>query len=280
MNFSTHQLRQFVAAVGVVALAFGAAGCPDDEDNGNDTGMMEEDTGMMDDSGMDSGMDTMVEDTSEPEDTADEDTSAPDDTGMDTGTMGDTDMIDDADGGGMAFNFRTDDPSDYEQIDRLGMPAVSTALAGDKKDAYNRGTPADDVAGNFLPTVAANLQALHGWFDSDLQSLGLTPCDPTDQDGNGLPECVDQEVVMGGPTVGDLVVPDTITLDTSQPAGFPNGRALADPVIDVTLAVILLDMSTHSPSTFADMPLNPAMNDANSGNFPQSFPYLNPPHTP
>jgi hypothetical protein len=69
----------------------------------------------------------------------------------------------------------------------------------------------------------------------------------------------------------DLIVPDTITVDLSQPSGFPNGRALPDPVIDVTLAVALLDMDVHGPSTFVNIPLNPASNDVP---FRDAFPFL------
>ena len=39
------------------------------------------------------------------------------------------------------------------------------------------------------------------------------------------------------------VVPDTLKIDLTAAAGFPNGRKLEDPVIDVTLAVVLLDLT-------------------------------------
>ncbi|MFK7893366.1 MAG: DUF4331 family protein, partial [Granulosicoccus sp.] len=55
-------------------------------------------------------------------------------------------------------------------------------------------------------------------------------------------------------------------------AGFPNGRLLSDPVIDVTLAVALLELSgnpaPHTATTLVGV-LNPATNDlALSGEFP------------
>jgi hypothetical protein len=40
--------------------------------------------------------------------------------------------------------------------------------------------------------------------------------------------------------VAGLILPDTLRLDPTSTGTFPNGRALADPVIDVTLAVLLL----------------------------------------
>lgn len=86
--------------------------------------------------------------------------------------------------------------------------------------------------------------------------------------------CLNQTVPGTGTTVAGLVVPDTITVDLRQPAGFPNGRRLQDPVIDITLAAIFLDLSVHSPLTFFNIPLNPPANDRP---FRSTFPYLAPP---
>lgn len=83
--------------------------------------------------------------------------------------------------------------------------------------------------------------------------------------------CLEQIVPGTGKRVVDLVVPDTITVDLSKPSGFPNGRRLQDPVIDITLAVIFLDMTKHGPSTFVNLPLNPPSNDRP---FRTQFPYL------
>jgi hypothetical protein len=77
-------------------------------------------------------------------------------------------------------------------------------------------------------------------------------------------------VAQGAP----LVLPDTLKVDTANPAGFPNGRALADPVIDVTLAVLLLDLSVHSATDLVGA-LNPATNDVA---FLTEFPYVAPAH--
>lgn len=98
----------------------------------------------------------------------------------------------------------------------------------------------------------------------------------------GLPECFGQQIAPGV-TVASLVVPDTLRIDPSAPAGFPNGRYLADPVIDVTLGVIFLKMgavcgdSTCSPATLLTPPLNPPANDVA---FDTNFPYLAAPHQP
>jgi len=73
--------------------------------------------------------------------------------------------------------------------------------------------------------------------------------------------------------VVSLVVPDTITLDTSAAAGFPNGRTLTDPVMDVTLSVILLDLTVNDATTLVGT--NPTANDVA---FATEFPYLAPAH--
>lgn len=86
--------------------------------------------------------------------------------------------------------------------------------------------------------------------------------------------CLNQTVPGTGTTVAGLVVPDTITVDLSKPSGFPNGRRLQDPVVDVTLAALFLDLSKHSPLTFFNIPLNPPANDRP---FRANFPYLAPP---
>ncbi len=80
----------------------------------------------------------------------------------------------------------------------------------------------------------------------------------------------------GGQTLRSLIIPDTLKLDLSRPSGFPNGRDLDDPVIDVTLAALFLDFAVtgQSPATFAQLPINPPANDKP---FSTDFPFLAPP---
>ena len=86
--------------------------------------------------------------------------------------------------------------------------------------------------------------------------------------------CLSQ-TVFEGRSVANLVVPDVLQLDLNQPSGFPNGRRLQDPVIDVTLAVLFLDLKSQSAATFANLPLDPKGNDVP---LPSTFPYLAPAH--
>jgi len=94
-----------------------------------------------------------------------------------------------------------------------------------------------------------------------------TPPPPTSFD---VGPCLNQTVVPGR-TVANLVVPDLLRLDLNQPAGFPNGRRFEDPVVDVTLAVIFLDLARHPATTFAALPVNPNTLDQP---LPTSFPFL------
>jgi hypothetical protein len=85
------------------------------------------------------------------------------------------------------------------------------------------------------------------------------------------------QIVPGtaGLTVRQLIVPDTLKLNLSLPSGFPNGRDLDDPVVDISLAMFFLDLTKSGQSlrTFANLPLNPGGNDVA---LPSSFPFLAP----
>ncbi|MBC8073392.1 MAG: DUF4331 family protein [Deltaproteobacteria bacterium] len=229
------------------------------------------------------------------------------------------------------FQFNETPVDQYVRVDRMGFPAVNTALhLGGDKDAYNAESPETDVGTFFsdnVDEVVASLRLLHlgpddlgagsDGLDDDLSGLfgAGSPCTVP---GPGVAgQCVDQ----GG---GVAVLPDTIKLDLDLPNGFhidpttcgpvANGRALADPVIDIELAILLLDLSeapwaedsgigfqcdpacdpdtedcVHSrATTFLNLPgaavglkqdfsLNPIANDVA---FSDSFPYLAPAQTP
>ena len=201
------------------------------------------------------------------------------------------------------FEFNQTPPEDYVQLDRKGFPGVNTALNifGDK-NAYNQAAPVDDGVLTFAGEAVASLRFLH-WGDADavappampgpglnddLAALGLDPCTAPPMAGFG--ECLDISENNGG----QFAIPDTVKIDTNAPAGFPNGRLLTDPVIDVILAVLLLDLDfnqamspvivdgTNVLFTFTaiqveDGPvfsLNPPANDVE---FPGDWPHLAPP---
>jgi hypothetical protein len=184
------------------------------------------------------------------------------------------------------FAFRTDDPSAYARVDRVGMPAVSSALIT-SKDEYNDGDPAGDLMPPTVPwrwgtEIIANLSALHDALEEDLSTAGLAGCADYAAVPADATACVLQ--MVGARSVGELVVPDTLSIDTAAPAGFPNGRVPADPAMDRTLSILLLDLGSASgcggpctPGTLEALPLNPSVNDLV---FEAEFPYLVGPHVP
>lgn len=171
-------------------------------------------------------------------------------TGMETDT--------DTDTGEDEFVFDDSPPEDYAQVDRMGMPAINSAVITDK-DVYNMSSPADDASGMFVDQIITNVTGLHDALDDDLIGAMLVPCAPMD--------CVNQ--------AAPLVVPDTLKIDLTVDAGFPNGRLPADPVMDVTLAVVLLDLSAMGQTALTLVGLNPTANDVE---FSEDFPYFAPPH--
>jgi hypothetical protein len=179
---------------------------------------------------------------------------------------------DDDDGAGtdenVEFAFAADAIDSYTRVDRMGMPAISTALIS-SKDAYNNADPANDAAGDFVPEILASLEFLHGALDGQLTELGLTPCTVV---GDATGTCAQFAV--------PLILPDTLKLNTTAASGFPNGRLLTDPVIDATLAVALLELTGDTPPhTVTDLVgvLNPAANDLA---FNDAFPFVAAPHQP
>ncbi len=101
------------------------------------------------------------------------------------------------------------------------------------------------------------------------QSAPLVIPAPSGANFNVLP-CLSQ-LVGPNTTVANLVVPDTVTINLNAPSGFPNGRRLSDSVIDITLAVLLLDLTREPATRFTDLPLGP---QANEVPFRPDFPYL------
>ncbi len=170
----------------------------------------------------------------------------------------------------------------YNRVDRKGFPAINTGLnlLGDK-DAYNAGNPTDDAALMFATNIFESLETLHlgapgmqtmnnTGLDDDLMALGLIPCVPPPAP---MDNCDDQ----GGP----FAIPDVVAIDLDDPAGFPNGRTLPDPVIDIIFAVLLLDLDEEPVTRFIDLDLDgvlgPSLNPlANDVEFSAEFPYLAP----
>lgn len=79
--------------------------------------------------------------------------------------------------GGSNFNFRTDPPSAYVQVDRMGMPAIATALIGSSaKNAYNDDSPAVDGGRKYVNEITSTLGVLANALQDDFKGLGLPIC--------------------------------------------------------------------------------------------------------
>ncbi len=173
-------------------------------------------------------------------------------------------------GGGVCTPFRTTAPVEgtptatlgaYVRVDRMGQPAVATALIGPglasgvgaAKDAYNDSNPTEDAA------IASGVQLLtaigfyHQALDAQLIAAGLTPCSvthtfpvpgvPVPVPACGVQHYDGTDLTAAGRPVVSLILPDTLRLDTAAASHFPNGRTPTDAVIDPILSVLLLNMS-------------------------------------
>lgn len=115
------------------------------------------------------------------------------------------------------------------------------------------------------------LAAVAGCGGEEGSSPAPTTPPPPSATSFSVTPCLNQIVPGTGSTVAGLVVPDTVTINLNAPSGFPNGRRLEDPVIDLTFAVIFLNLDVHPVDTLVKLPLNPATNDRP---FRADFPYL------
>jgi hypothetical protein len=227
-----------------LAMPLALTACPSD-DEADDEIAAETDTG---DTTDESGTSSSTTDDDTTETTEEESTADTTEESTDTTTGEDP------------FVFADNPPDEYVRVDRMGMPAVATAVITNK-DMYNAANPSEDANADFVPEISMNVTGLHAALDDDLVALMAVPCAPAD--------CLLQ--------AGPLVIPDTLKIDLTMPAGFPNGRMLTDQVVDITLAVVLLDLTVpmQTPATFASIPVNPGANDVE---FLMEFPWLAPPN--
>ena len=139
----------------------------------------------------------------------------------------------------------------------MSVTLLVLASCGGSPDA-----PASNTAGNMGTTPPANVAAAPTGSQTS-RRIDVIPC---------LVQGLGSTTEVA--TLTTLISSDTLKLDLNTPAGFPNGRRLTDPVVDLTLAVLFLDLSRHPVTTFAALPLNPPANDRP---FREAFPYLAPP---
>jgi hypothetical protein len=126
-------------------------------------------------------------------------------------------------------DFRPDDaekfeanPGDLRQVDRMGNPAVNTALIPvSLKDAFNFGQPEDDAT-DFGLVILDQILTLDKKF-------GTCPQSATD------PSTCNPNVAL----LASVAVPDILRFAANAPDGYPNGRQLADRTTDILISLIL-----------------------------------------
>lgn len=206
------------------------------------------------------------------------------------------------------FSFNNASPDHYVRIDRMGEPAVATALLSrtngsptpvdgtgkpvnpgasnkfnnfdNQRDAFNRGDPVNDARDfAFMLTVGPQVNSLanyHYKLGPQLRALGLTPCStetvtpPSGISQVDISGCVAQ--------AAPVVLPDVITYDPNVAASWPNGRTFDDPVVDRLLAASLLKLTgsppPHTINTLVGV-LNPTKDETGTPS-PTTFPHLRP----
>ena len=160
----------------------------------------------------------------------------------------------------------------YHQVSRLGMPLVNEVVIPIKdKDVFNASRPADD--GQFLdyvtdPEVPRLIEAIYGdeapdTPRNDLVSVFLTGVDGLNQPDDVVPS-EQLRLNMTTPVSDD---PNRLGVIGGDNQGYPNGRRLADDVIDITLQVAEGEL-VGEPNDYGD-----GVNTNDTG-FADSFPYV------
>jgi hypothetical protein len=143
----------------------------------------------------------------------------------------------------------------YDQVDRMGRPAINTVFNGlhapvsstlnnAEKEAFNRINPTSDRA-----VATDNVVAVLDTIGAVLTANGATPY--TGAQVNGIAR---------------TLLPDILTFQVGNSAGFLNGRKLSDDVINAEFSLL-----TNGAVTSDGV-------NANDRTFSSSFPYLAAPH--
>lgn len=160
----------------------------------------------------------------------------------------------------------------YRQVSRLGMPLVNEVVIPLKdKNRFNASAPRND--GQFLdyvtkPELPKLIEAVYG-IDApkeprdDLVSVFLTGVKGLNQPGNVTPS-EQLRLNMSTPVSDD---PNRLGVIGGDNQGFPNGRRLADDVIDISLQVVEGEL-VGQPNDLSD-----GVN-ANDVQFGDQFPFL------
>jgi hypothetical protein len=182
---------------------------------------------------------------------------------------------------------------DFVQVSRLGMPLVNEVVVPvGAKDYFNASKPKNDA--QFLgkvedPELPHVIHALYGLDvpDSDPNKAGIQRDDLVQVFLTGLPGLNKPDGVqpsemlrlnLDTPLCGKAGAPACNRLGVigDDPQGFPNGRRLADDIIDVSLRVVEGHLLGQNEPTSGVLGDGVAQNDLS---FRSSFPYLALPHS-
>ena len=167
-------------------------------------------------------------------------------------------------------------PSGYVQVSRLGMPLVNEVVIPVKdKDKFNASKPSGD--GQFLsyvqdPEVPKLIEAIYAvpapeTPRADLVSVFLTGVDGLNQPDNVTPSEQLRLNMSINPDNAGCAVYSRLGVIGGDLCGFPNGRRLADDIIDIALQVV------EGVLVGQDTGLGDGV-DTNDVSFLSAFPYV------
>jgi hypothetical protein len=167
----------------------------------------------------------------------------------------------------------------WVQVSRLGNPLINEVIIPiGLKDKYNRTAPANDAAnfgaGALAPEPARLLNALFGLGvketgRTDIVQALLTGVPGLTQIGSKPAAADTLKVNLGVPPSG---APNRFGVLAGDNAGFPNGRRLADDVVDIELRVIAGALLKPEDGG-KQIPLGDGV-DVNDKPFRGAFPYV------
>ena len=172
------------------------------------------------------------------------------------------------------------DSPDWVQVSRLGMPLVNEVIIPlGQKDRFNASDPIGDAQFGSLvlnPEPARLIPVLYPVIKvpavprNDLATIFLTGVPGLNQPAHVRAS----EMIRLNMAITPSIVPDRLGLLAGQTDGFPNGRRLADDVVDIELRA--LAGGTPFTPAFNVVPNNQLGDgvDSNDKAFLPSFPYL------
>ena len=170
------------------------------------------------------------------------------------------------------------------QVSRLGMPLVNEVVIPlGMKDKFNASEPFNDVAnfgGSVVdPELARLLAAIYGIRVPPAPRADIVAVFATGVPGLNQPAGVSPgEMLRLNMAIPPAAKPNRFGVIAGDVAGFPNGRRLADDVVDIELRVVagvLVDGFNVAPNNQLGDGI-----DANDAPYLPYFPYVAPPHNP